>query len=189
MVRNIYNPYYSSNYKSGKIELDLRQEMYELLFGSSGEIPKAKIGLLRIMRRDTDGNPIRCACVNELTDDPDTDRYCRYCLGWKFYWDEYPAYYYKNDEAYDSAAGISQDFISEKFYIEYNKTITPNDYIIEIKLDQDGVPVTPTQRLTYYDIMRATPMRSDRGRIEFWQVRAKHEPKWSVWYDVKLRQT
>ena len=79
MSTSPYDLYRSANIVSGK-ELDLRKEMYRLLHGASDEVAKGRYGLLRMMRRDSDGNLIRCDCRNRNTDEPDRDYYCRYCV-------------------------------------------------------------------------------------------------------------
>ena len=62
------------------------------------------------------------------------------------------------------------------------------DYIVEIKLDREGSPAAPVKREKLYNIIKSKEMRSDRGRREFWQIRALEERKWSVYYGIKHRQ-
>ena len=186
MAGNIKNPY--GTVTSGSIELDLRQEMNELLYGSAGEIAKGKVGLLRKMRLDNNGERIRCSCRNKITDEPDRDYFCRYCHGHGYFWDETKIVYYKNDDSFMRKEGKVQEYERDMFFIEYFKDISPYDFIIEIALDKDGIPIQPVQRLKVYDIISAVEFRADYGRVEFWQIRAKFRREWSVWYGVKNRQ-
>jgi hypothetical protein len=73
------NPY-SNPYASSKREIDLRKELEDTLYGTSNEISKGVKGLLRKMRRNSSGVLQRCACRDILTDEPDLDSYCRYCV-------------------------------------------------------------------------------------------------------------
>lgn len=182
---SLKNPYSVSG---GRIELDLRKEMKELLYGSPGEIAKGKVGLLRRMRKDSNGDLMRCPCRNKITDEPDRDFFCRYCHGHGYFWDEYKIVYYKNDDSFRKREGKVQEYEGDMFFFEYFKELSPYDFIIEIALDNDGIPIQPVQRLKVYDIISADQFRADYGRVEFWQVRAKFERKWSVWYGVKNRQ-
>ena len=186
-MSSIYDPYNSS---ASAQEIDLRAELHQTLYGSTREIPKGKIGLLRVMRRDTDNNPIRCSCRNRLTDEPERDSFCRYCHGHGYFWDEHKIVYYKNDDSFRKREGRVQEYPGDLFYLEYSETVAPGDFLIEISLDSDGVPVQPIERQKEYAIISADHFRADRGRVEFWRLRAKFQRNWSVWYDrVKNRQS
>jgi hypothetical protein len=185
MAGNIRNPYRSGG---SSIEIDLREEMEQLLYGSAGEIAKGKKGLLRKMRRDSEGELIRCPCRNKVTDEPDRDSFCRYCHGHGYFWDEYEIVYYKNDDSFRTIEGKVQEYKGDMFFFQYFEDLSPSDFIIELALDNDGAPEQPVQRLKVYDIISADQFRADYGRVEFWQVRAKFQRKWSVWYGVKNRQ-
>jgi len=180
------DPYITSG--TQQLELDLRNEMNELLYGSAGEIPKGKTGILRKMRKDDDGNLIRCPCRNEITDEPDRDYFCRFCHGHGYFWDEAKIVYYKNDDSFRKREDKVQEYESDLFYFEYSEDISPSDFVIEIELDNSGQPVQPIQRMKVYDIISADTFRSDNGRVEFWQIRARFQRKWSVWYGVQNRQ-
>lgn len=163
------------------VEIDLRQEMYRTLYGAVDEIAKGKQGLLRVARVDSDGNPEKCPCRDEITDEPTKDFYCRTCLGMGFLWDERKIVYYKDD---DSLSKKDESY----FYMEYFENPTRFDWIVEIRLDEEGEPVVPVKRELFYPILYAEAFRSDTGRIEYWRCRAKLERKWSVWYGNPSRQ-
>jgi hypothetical protein len=162
-------------------EIDLRHEVGNLFYGATDEIAKGMIGLLRIMRRDSDHNLIQCACRNKVTNEPDRDSFCPYCYGFGYLWDEYKIVYYRNDDSLKN----QEDVV---FYFEWEADITSDDFIVEIKLDKDGSPLQPVQRTKIYDILSSDTFNADYGRVEFWKVTAKSRRNWSVWYGVQNRQ-
>ena len=179
MTANPYkNPYTSL---ASRIELDLREELRRTLHGAPDEIRKGRVGLLRKMRKDDNGDHVRCPCRDKQTDEPSRDSYCRYCLGMGFLWDEDKMVYYKNEDSFQEGKGLL-------FYLEYDKDIDSKDYLVEIEVDKEGEPIYPITRTAIYNISRAHPYKADRGRLEFWQVLAIEERKWSVHYGVKNRQ-
>jgi hypothetical protein len=172
---------------SGK-ELDLRVEMHRLLYGAVDEEAKGRIGLLRKIRLDANGDKERCPCRDSVTDESDSDYYCRFCLGVGYFWDESKIVYYRNDDSFRKREGKNQEYEGDDFFIGYNRVITPSDFIVVVQLDSEGSVVIPAVRESIFKIISADPFRSDNGRIEFWKVRATEVRKWSVWYGVKSRQ-
>lgn len=182
---NPYNLYPTT--VSGK-ELDLRVELHRLLYGAADEEAKGRVGLLRRIRLDANGEPIRCACRSSLTDEPDKDYYCRFCLGVGYFWDELKIVYYRNDDSFRKREGKNQEYEGDDFFVGHQQVITPRDFIVVVKLDEDGQPVVPVVRESVFRILSADPFRADNGRIEFYRIRAVESRKWSVWYGVKNRQ-
>jgi hypothetical protein len=166
---------------SNPIELDLREEFDSFLNGALDEIDKGQIGMLRKMRRDEDGIPVRCPCRDRQTDEPNRDSYCRFCLGMGFLWDETKIVYYKNEDSFKDGIGFL-------FYFKYDKDITNIDYVVTLKRNKNGELSSPTERDVLFNINESKTYRSDNGRLEFWQVRALEERKWSTYYGVKNRQ-
>ena len=181
------NPY-SNPYASSKREIDLRKELEDTLYGTSNEISKGVKGLLRKMRRNSSGVLQRCACRDILTDEPDLDSYCRYCLGHGYYWDEIPITYYRNSTPFGRQEENTREYLSHIFYLEYDVPVTSDDYIVSVRLDTEGNVIIPVVRDSYYRILSADPYRGENGRIEFFAVRAVEEREWSVNYGVRNRQ-
>lgn len=162
------------------VELDLRDEMQEFLHGSAGEIAKGRIGLLRRIRTDSNGNKIKCSCRDTITDEPDRDYYCRQCNGVGYLWDERELVYYKDDGSLEVKDEVF-------FYMEYFVEPSENDFIIELTRDVDG-NITSSEDKKLYRVEEAEPFRSDNGRVEYWRCRTKYLRDWSVWYGVQSRQ-
>jgi hypothetical protein len=180
------NPY-RAPFLQGRKEIDLRKEFSDLLYGSPQETKKGRYGLLRKMRRDSNNKPIRCICRDPVTNEPDRDTFCRYCWGHGYYWDEGWFVYYRNDQSFRMTEGYYKEFEGDVFYSEYFLQVNPEDYIITVKLDQDGNVIIPVERETSFKILKADPFRSDNGRIEFYGIRTIEERKWSTWYGAPAR--
>jgi len=175
------SPRYSADERGSLVELDLRVELLKTLLGASDELAKGRIGLIRRMRRDTAGKLIKCSCRDTVSDEPDRDFYCRYCLGHGYFWDESNIVYYKNDRSLKEA---------EQYYFYIRDTVEPTreDYLIELKVDLEGRPVDPIERLESYKILECEPFRADSGRVEYWRFKCALERKWSAWYGTASRQ-
>jgi hypothetical protein len=170
-------------------EVDLREEFYELLYGSSSEVAKGRPGLLRRMRTDSDGDLIQCPCVDDITGEPDIDTFCPYCWGEGYIWDEEWITYYKrivssqeglvrkNQPHQPGLSNIPFAF----FYLEYNVLPTVYDIVIEVSLDEDGYVNTPISRSAHFKIATPESFRSDNGRIEYWRVAATKDSVLSKW--------
>jgi hypothetical protein len=180
-----YNMYPTSS--SGK-ELNLREELRRLLYGAADEEAKGRVGLLRKIRLDTAGEPLRCPCRDKLTDESDLDYYCRSCLGQGWFWDEIKIVYYRNDDSFRKVQGKNQEYEGDDFFVGYSQAITTRDLIVVTQLDEDGNIVVPVVRECIFKIVSADPFRADHGRIEFWRLRAVETRKWSVFNGVKNRQ-
>ena len=186
MAKNPYTNLYPTT-NTGK-ELDLRTEMYRTLYGAVDEVAKGRLGLLRRMRKDDDNKLIPCPCRDSVTDEPDKDYYCRYCLGMGYFWDEVRIVYYRNDDSFRKREGKNEEFEGDDFFVEYSAVVTPQDYIVTVKLAASGSPIVPVTRDKLFKILSADPFRSDSGRIEFWRIRAIEERNWSIWYGNETRQ-
>jgi len=172
-------------------EVDLRQEFYELLYGSATETAKGRPGILRRMRKDDDGNKIPCLCVDEKTGEPDKDTICPYCWSEGFLWDEEWVTYYKTlvssheglvRKNQPNKAGMSNTpFVF--FYLEYDIVPDRYDKIVEVALDTEGDISLPYTREAIYSIATAEPFRSDEGRIEYWRMATVLDSIKSNWQD------
>lgn len=165
-------------YPRTALEIDLRAELEKTFEGDTGEIPKKKKLIIRRMRRDSDDKPINCSCRSSLTQEPDMENECPFCLGEGYYWDEDWIYGYSATN--DTKSHLSQKRINipsglisaydKVFIFRYTEIITLDDKIIELKLDSEGVPTVPYKRKAIYRPETILELRSDYGRLEFLSV-------------------
>jgi hypothetical protein len=157
----------------GNSEIDLRAEFDELIFGGGGSMPHGRPFLIRRMRKDSDSNLIKCACVDANTRDADFS--CPYCMGEGYYWDETWITGYATYSGADSGLANRARFLTpgivradtKIFYLRYDTIISYYDKIIEIRLDVEGEPVVPYVREAIYKPQTINVYRSDRGRAEY----------------------
>lgn len=168
-----FNPYPHPN-----LEVDLREELHSLLYGSDCEIPKGQYYILRRMRHENiDGPLIPCVCKSKVTKEGDVDNFCPYCLSEGYLCDEEWVFGYKvRLRLKRSMDGIIQGrsgFIwPEPVYLFLPHHINPcrEDRVLAPQIDDAGEIIEPIKLLHYYQIQLVNPLRSDNGRIEFWQV-------------------
>ena len=65
-------------YTSGRQEVDLRKEFDEIVYGTGGKIPHGHKIIIRNLRRDAEGFPLKCVCNLPDTNEADPD--CSYCF-------------------------------------------------------------------------------------------------------------
>lgn len=170
---------------SSGAEIDLRAEFDLLIFGSATEVPHGHLILIRNMRRDADGYPTRCTCVQvESTTEPDPD--CSYCAGEGYLWDESWKYCYSMHAT--SEAGMAKKYVHVPpglertdyvvFFLRYDTVIKFQDKIVEVRLDDEGDPVIPYVREAIYKPHTIKNMRSDHGRKEFLAIFCREEDAW-----------
>jgi len=168
------NHFYNVGYQT---EPNMRQEMNNFLDGSYPEIAKKQPAILRRMRRTTAGALIECDCVDDTTKEPDKSSYCPYCGGVGYIWDEIFVDVYKRVVRSDAGNAITVQAPATivnvpvvVFYLRSSVVLTEEDKIVELVLDESGVPVQPYRRRTVYRIGQLIDFRSDNGKLEFWQI-------------------
>ena len=169
--------------KNGSCEIDLRKEFDNIVFGIGGCKPHNHLILIRNARKDANDNLIKCACVSNLSDEPDPENKCKYCLGEKYIWDERFARCYSAMVGADGGKGnrnkriypgeIRTDY--KIFYLRYNEKISYRDKIIELSLDIEGNVLVPYKRETIYRPETIQKYRADNGRIEYIAVYCRED--------------
>ncbi len=165
-------------------EGSMRDEIYDLIYGSSREIAKGSRGVYRKIRTTGSGNTLAkvpCDCVKQ--GEADKTPPCPICNGEKFLWDEIWFDYYKTEVGIDAHLALKEDFETPGviavprvvFYTLYN--LDPiiingmiDDKIVEVKRDLEGKIVQPYERIRTYRIGSAIDFRSDHGRLEYWKI-------------------
>lgn len=171
-------------YKANRsTEPDMRFELNAMFDGLFPEIAKKQPVLLRKMRRDASGNLIQCECVDTLTGEPDKDKFCPFCFGEGYKWDELWIDMYS--VTIRSAVGLASkpdlhspgisDIEIKTFYFRSTVDITKKDRIIEVVLDSEGNVASPGRRAAVYHIGTLVDFRSDNGKLEYWKADCHEE--------------
>lgn len=164
-------------------EIDLRAQFDDLVFGGPTSIAHGRKLILRKMRRNEDNKLIKCVCRDKLTDEPDTEDSCPYCLGEGYYWDEdfivgYATYVGADGGQTNRVRGIGAGTVradARIFYFRYDTDISYRDKVVELKLDTEGEPVVPYTRESIYKPQTIIRYRSDNGRVEYIAIYCKEE--------------
>ncbi len=168
-------------YNSGDSnEISLRDEFFGTFDGTGKEISKKQPCLIRVMRRDANGDKVPCDCVDPVTREAEKDRFCPTCLAEGFMWDEIDSDMYKVLQAPKTTlmpAGLTSVPLVV-FYMRHNAPVVKDDKLIELVLDLEGVKVQPIQRKDVYVIQHLEPFRLDTGRVEYLKL-------WTFVEDVK----
>ena len=174
----LINPYIHSNITDfGRKEIDLRQELHELLYGSELEIGKGRVFIVREMRRDDDDHLVPCTCRDPLTGESPRNIKCNSCKGEGYLWDDNTYVGYKSEETpvkrYLGELIEIGDISSALPYVffEYYAEVRKGDKLIEPKLDTEGRVLSPIQIEAIYSVPWARKIRGDSGRIEFVKLR------------------
>jgi hypothetical protein len=158
-------------------EINLREEMNNFLDGLYPEIAKKQPAVLRRMRRTATGALIECACIDASTKEADKSSWCPFCSGESYIWDEILVDIYKKVARSDTGNAITTQAPSSVvnvpiviFYLRSSVVLTEEDKIVELVLDEAGLPIRPYRRRAIYKIGQLIDFRSDNGKLEFWQV-------------------
>lgn len=165
-------------------EVDLREQMQALFYGTSSEIPKGQTVIFRKMRRKSgivwpvEENDLEITpAINSLTHQGPTPTYPdNWAFGEKFLFDDQLVRTYHSRpivvEAMNGTMPLPLGVVplgTTYFYLEYWVMPSIYDKIIELVINEQGVPVSPIKQFMKYHIHSAEPFRSDNGRIEFWR--------------------
>lgn len=162
-------------------EIDLRESFDDLLFKNT---PHNYLVLLRKRKKDTSGNDIKCNCVNALTKEANAEKNCEFCLGEGFLWVETFHRCYSSMVGADGGKAnrnrrvmpgeIRTDY--KIFYFKFDTKISYKDKIVELRLDYEGKPSIPYQRIRIFRPETIQEYRADFGRLEYLAVYAREEP-------------
>lgn len=162
-------------------EVDLREEIDELFFGFESGIRHGHLMVIRHLRRESNGEPIACSCLDSFTREADPD--CSYCDGERYLWDE--AWYWTYSMYAGSDTGLSNRLRYmppgalrvdwRVFFVRYDTPILYGDKVVEMKLDEEGAVVVPYLRESIYEPQTIQKMRSDNGRIEYIAIHCRED--------------
>ena len=180
----------------GAGEIDLRDELSNMFFGSQQEIPKAHNAILRRMRRDSNDQLVPCECRDSIIKEGDIDHKCPFCLGEHFLWDEEwvstrrvflrpsDTQFVGRDQYLDPGLANVQAVV---YFFEYSVEPTRFDRVVEMKLNTDGTLYTPYKRLRIYKPENVIAHLSNNGRTEYYSVYCQQKDSIAADYDDKYR--
>jgi len=165
-------------YNSGRTEISMRDELLNTFNGTFSEISKKQKGLIRVLRRDSNSIPIKCACTSSAWNSPDKDGFCPYCHGVGYIWDEDYVWFYRWEPGSDTTQALADKLVLpgklnvplRLFYLDYSNNLTKDDLLIELELGKNGTPSIPLRRRFIYRLGYLYDYRLDNGRLEYWQA-------------------
>jgi hypothetical protein len=161
-----------------RTEIDLRQEFNNMFDGVFPEMAKAQNHILRKYRRNYANERLPCACLDKITQEPDRDVFCPICHGDGYLWDEVPIQIYRKS-AVGAGTGPLQDQLKAagilnidlySFWFKSSVPVTLQDKLVTMALDEAGSLAEPLHREELWRIGLLLDLRSDDGRLEFWQA-------------------
>lgn len=170
--------------RSNKGEIDLRKELHELLFGSPTEVAKGQYVVFRRMRRKS--GVVYPSGEDDLVWSPARDPYT--FQGSKDYinpWSEGEKYLFDDQmikkyssyptkfEGTQTIVPIDPGNIPAGIVYHYVESwVMPSiwDKLIEVVVNEEGIPISPIKMLKSYSIKSAEMFRSDKGRIEYFRI-------------------
>jgi len=155
-------------------EIDLRESIDNILYGTNGDISHGHLVLIRNMNRTVNDSKTECSCLeNHGTIEPSPT--CAYCLGEGYIWSEQWRIAYSMQTSSESGfvrkyqhvapGNVKTDYTV--FFFDYRTQIREGDKIIEVLLDNEGLPIIPYVRSVIYRPETIIDFRSDNGRKEF----------------------
>ena len=166
---------------AARIEIDLRKEFQEILYGSELSIPKGQLAILRRMQwKDPSVYPIYesdlvlSPSYNELTKEPDVAIPSHWSDREKFLYTEewivvYTATQFNVPEREDYRPWGQVATQYRFFYMEHQVWPSQFDKIIEPAHDGEGNLISPVRAFWTHAISKTEPFRDDYGRICYWR--------------------
>lgn len=178
---------YRALYGNPGHDVSIRAEISGTLFSSRGEFPRGKPLIFRRMKRDQYQNPVLCPqCRMKGTLSHARAHVCDKCWGMGYLWKEEWVVAYSwpgqgaspalaKEKKYEEQGVVDSDF--NVFYLEYQVKPTLMDKLIEVRLDDEGAPLSPTKpiRVRSFDIRNIDEYRLDSGRLEYWRLTCDQE--------------
>lgn len=125
-----------------------------------------------------------CACINPVTKDAHPE--CNSCLGsGRAFIDRFAKARKSRPVKLTQASmgGERRSPVMEAgandwtFYIEHNMKPTTEDFIIELRLDEQTLePIVPYAAISIYNITDSRDLRDKNGRTEYYAVTAEKQP-------------
>ena len=160
-------------WQSSSAGVDLRQEFNDLVLGKGSYLGMGIIMMHRIMDR----NGVRCLCWNE---NRGSSSNCKYCKGESYAWTEewVRGYFTQTFGRSLTGATIANElrsagiFDKDKamMYLPYTATPATGDSLFRIRLDSEGKPYYPIERVEKWRCVNVEDRRQENGELAFWLV-------------------
>lgn len=167
--------------------IDLRQEMHHLIYGSTEVIAQGRDVVLRELTNTT------CTACWDKTSGGSNNPHCIYCDGEGYMWSERiikvflvhgvaPIYkpgnlatgqYPQGDTGYlntDRGTAFCEYRIFPNYERYTNDEQSRYDMIYDLKVDTSGRTVSPLVRTAKWKVLTVVPWHGDQGRVEFFEL-------------------
>lgn len=168
--------YYKNSYAGP--DLSIREEVEDVVYGTSGEMGRGQLGIYRRIRRDQNGQKIHCLqCKRQGV--RGASGVCDRCFGVGFLWDEEWVTYYHSAGLRTSTTQPQSRVLTAGGWVETNqaivyllKDVRPRlgDSLIEVRLTDEGEVVLPYIREKGWQFTALHEFRLDHGRLEYWRL-------------------
>ena len=138
--------------------------------------------ILRKIRRDENGDRIKCSCNDAVTHEGDGDANCAYCDGVGYIWDEqWFLGYVTHSASFVGTSMTLREIVMPGFvqmdepylYTFYFVTVQKGDWVVQPALDEEGRVIQPLQIQHKNMVISQFPMRMDGARIEYWKYKLR----------------
>lgn len=152
---------------------NLRKEFNDLVLGQGSYQGIGQFMALRVMDRDG----ARCPCWNATRGSSSN---CKYCKGESFAWTEKWVRGYFTQTFGRALVGAAQGYeLRPAGYFDHDKALMylpaeaeplTGDAVFRIKLNVDGKPYYPIERVEKWRAVNVEDRRQERGELAFWLV-------------------
>jgi len=171
-----YNPSFSElklNPYNDFEEISIQDEVIDFISGADFGIDKYTPYIYRSLKRDKYGDPIKCTCWGEFSNEGKID--CPYCDGVGYYWREgiSPGIVFvlnkrKIGNVLDqSDAAGREDTYELGFISKFNTVIHQGDFIISPHVNEQGFFQSPYKADVKYIVKESLERRLDMNRKEY----------------------
>lgn len=153
--------------------VDLRAEFNSLVLGSTSSLGIGTWMLHRVLDR----NGLRCPCWDQTRGSSSS---CKYCKGESYRWQEhwrrgwftqtYGRALVAATQVLELRPGGRMDLDKALIYLPYTAEPETGDSLFRIKLDLNGKPYYPVERVDKWRAVNVEDRRQEGGVLAFWLV-------------------
>ncbi len=169
----MFPEYISTNTFDIPTDIDLRQTVHDILYGTSTERPRGVLVVLQRLKKDASGNVLKSPYTYKLTGEGKADDRGPATTRTGFYCDEslirilyQPASRMIMDEL-TTQTGV-QPVTRDLVFVSALDPISEHDCIVFINLDDQGNVINPVTKTKEVIVTKVYPKNLDGGRIEYY---------------------